>query len=324
MEPLKRKKERILSRKIVKRTDWKSFSMPEECEKFKINRKFSKEELSTLRLGHIPEEMEDKWFWYMEGNTLYAHRSWTGYCIFILEIDENAETHNVTVNRDKEQYKCEDINQDIDLLNSLLHYWGKPEYDYYSEWLEEISDVINIKNKELKNKISLYQGNITTLDCDCIVNAANSSLLGGGGVDGAIHRAAGPKLLEECRMLNGCKKGKAKITKGYNLPAKFIIHTVGPVYSRKNDNKKLLSDCYTNSLNLAKENDIHSIAFPAISTGAYGYPLEEATDVAVKTVLKWLGENINYEIKIIFCCFDKKTYDLYDEVVNSYFENFLK
>ncbi len=159
--------------------------------------------------------------------------------------------------------------------------------------------------------IEIFKGDITKLKVDAIVNAANSSLLGGGGVDGAIHRAAGPKLLEECRKLNGCKTGEAKITKGYNLPANFVIHTVGPVWNGGNYNEdELLTNCYLNSLKLAVENKIKSIAFPAISTGVYGFPLERAAQIAIKTVNKFIQSDKSIQ-KIIFVCFDDRTYQTY-------------
>ena len=160
-------------------------------------------------------------------------------------------------------------------------------------------------------RIAVIEGDITKQDVDAIVNAANTTLLGGGGVDGAIHRAAGPKLLEECRKLNGCPTGEAKMTQGYNLPAKWIIHTVGPVWRdgqhREDD---LLRNCYRNSLALAQSYGIRTIAFPAISTGAYGFPLERAVKIAVREVRVWLEQNTTVE-KVIFVCFGKAAYDAY-------------
>ena len=166
-------------------------------------------------------------------------------------------------------------------------------------------------SEKVKNQIQVVQGDITKLDCDGIVNAANRSLLGGGGVDGAIHRAAGPELLAECRTLHGCRTGEAKITKGYRLRAKYIIHTVGPIYSGTAEDAAQLADCYRNSLDLAKEHDVHSIAFPAISTGVYGYPLEDAAEIAVKTVAQWLEDHADYAMQVIFCCFDARTEQVY-------------
>ncbi|HEX2982747.1 MAG TPA: O-acetyl-ADP-ribose deacetylase [Ignavibacteriales bacterium] len=163
----------------------------------------------------------------------------------------------------------------------------------------------------MNDKIEIYLGDITKLNVGAIVNAANKSLLGGGGVDGAIHRAAGPELLKECRTLGGAETGEAKITKGYNLPAKYVIHTVGPVWQGGSHNEdKLLTSCYKNSLRLAREHNIKSIAFPAISTGIYGFPFERAANIAYKEVKKFLAENPDME-KIIFACFSKSDYDYY-------------
>ena len=147
---------------------------------------------------------------------------------------------------------------------------------------------------------------ITKLEVDCIVNAANKTLLGGGGVDGAIHRAAGPELLAECQGLGGCQTGEAKLTKGYPLPAKYVIHTVGPIYGVDDD--ALLERCYWNCMELTKANDIHSIAFPAISTGVYHFPKVKATNIAVQTLLRWKGSNAQYPIQITLSCFDRETW----------------
>jgi len=164
-------------------------------------------------------------------------------------------------------------------------------------------------------RIELVYGDITKQKVDAIVNAANTTLLGGGGVDGAIHHAAGPELLEECKNLNGCKTGEAKITKGYNLPAKFVIHTVGPIWGAgKNGEDQLLTNCYNNSLKLAVDNQIKTIAFPAISTGVYGFPLERATQIAIKTTADFLISDESIK-KVIFICFDKKTYQAYENIL---------
>jgi len=161
------------------------------------------------------------------------------------------------------------------------------------------------------NRIKIIQGDITKLEVDCIVNAANTSLLGGGGVDGAIHRAAGKELLGECKMLNGCKTGDAKITKGYKLPAKFVIHTVGPVwYGGNNNEESLLASCYRNSLMLAIKNNIETIAFPNISTGVYRFPKEKAAEIAITEVERFLKEN-NSIVEVIFVCFDMENLNLY-------------
>ena len=164
---------------------------------------------------------------------------------------------------------------------------------------------------KLASQIEINRGDITKLDVDAIVNAANATLLGGGGVDGAIHRAAGPELLMECRGLNGCRPGEAKITRGYRLPARFVIHTVGPVWrGGKHSEPETLANCYRNSLQVAVENAIKTIAFPAISCGAYGYPILEAAQMAVKTTRELLA-NTNKIERVIFVLWGEEVYQAY-------------
>ena len=165
--------------------------------------------------------------------------------------------------------------------------------------------------------LKAIKGDITKVtDMDAIVNAANSSLLGGGGVDGAIHRAAGPKLLEECRTLNGCNTGEAKITGAYNLPCKYVIHTVGPIWhGGRNDEPMYLSNCYKNSLNIAKEKGIRTVAFPSISTGVYGYPVELAAAVAVKTTREFIKENQDAFDVVEWVLFDDHTWQVYNDEI---------
>jgi len=168
------------------------------------------------------------------------------------------------------------------------------------------------------NRISLLWGDITHCRVDAIVNAANNRLLGGGGVDGAIHRAAGEELLQECRKLNGCNTGDAKLTKGYNLPAKYVIHTVGPVWTGGNSKEKmLLSNCYRNSLSLAKDNGFKTIAFPSVSTGIYGYPLNEAVKIALFEISDFLSSSVLPE-KVTIVCFDETTLTTYQKYLPDY------
>jgi O-acetyl-ADP-ribose deacetylase (regulator of RNase III) len=167
----------------------------------------------------------------------------------------------------------------------------------------------------MTDRITVVEGDITKLQVDAIVNAANESLLGGGGVDGAIHRAAGPELVEECRKLGGCPTGEARITKGYKLPAKHVIHTVGPVWHGGDQNEDgLLANCYRRSLGLAVGNNLTSIAFPAISTGVYRFPIERAAKIAVGMAAKFLDDNDSLE-KVIFCCFGQPSVEAHEKAL---------
>jgi O-acetyl-ADP-ribose deacetylase (regulator of RNase III) len=169
--------------------------------------------------------------------------------------------------------------------------------------------------KNPDREIDIVRGDITKLDVDAIVNAANTTLLGGGGVDGAIHRAAGPELLAECRTLGGCKAGEAKITRGYRLPARFVIHTVGPIWhGGTHGEPETLANCYRKSLQVAVENGIKTIAFPAISCGAYGYPIPEAAEIALKTTREFLAST-NQIDKVIFVLLGEEVYEAYRELL---------
>lgn len=190
--------------------------------------------------------------------------------------------------------------------------------EYYNKYLKNSKDNHEIKaltNCSLNEKISIFEGDITTLEIDAIVNAANNQCLGGGGVDGAIHRAASNLLYDECKTLNGCKTGDAKITAGYNLPARYVIHTVGP----RGYKPDLLQSAYINSLNLAIKNQIKTIAFPCISTGVYGYPNKKAANEVVELVRDYLQENSDKFERIIFCIFLPEDRGYYEKFLSMYF-----
>jgi len=174
---------------------------------------------------------------------------------------------------------------------------------------------IDQDGSDMKKRIKIVYDDITKQNVDAIVNAANNTLLGGGGVDGAIHQVAGPDLLKECRTLNGCETGEAKITKGYRLRAKFVIHTIGPIwYGGNNNEAELLAACYRNCLNLAVENNIKTIAFPSISTGVYGYPIEQAAKIAISETLRFLESNKTFQM-INLVCFSEVALEEYSKVL---------
>ncbi|XP_011867839.1 PREDICTED: O-acetyl-ADP-ribose deacetylase MACROD2-like [Vollenhovia emeryi] len=198
----------------------------------------------------------------------------------------------------------------LDQISTWSEYWDKNK-STIAQTVEKVEKI----DEALTEKVSMWQGDITSLEIDAIVNAANSSLLGGGGVDGAIHRAAGPNLRKECATLGGCRVGEAKITGGYMLPAKYIIHTVGP----QGEKPDRLKECYENSLAVAKENRLRTIAFPCISTGIYGYPQRPAAKVALSTVKKFLLDNKDAVDRIIFCLFLETDKDIYEELLQKYF-----
>ena len=174
--------------------------------------------------------------------------------------------------------------------------------------------VMILETNTSQNEMVYFVGDITTLAVDAIVNAANRSLLGGGGVDGAIHRAAGRELLAECRTLGGCATGAAKITKGYRLPARYVIHTVGPVYSGSASDAQLLRACYWNSLDLARAHGLHSIAFPAISTGVYGYPKEAAAEIALMTIRAWFDAHPDAGMRVTIVSFSLQDDAIYQNL----------
>lgn len=195
---------------------------------------------------------------------------------------------------------------------------SKTPFNVQAKMIRELLE--DAKKNLQKNAVSIWRGDITELDCDAIVNAANRSLLGGGGVDGAIHRAAGPQLLHECADLHGCATGEAKITFGYNLSASYVIHTVGPIYDEDEDESAQrleLANCYQNSLDLARKHHLHSVAFPAISTGAYGYPIDEAARIALLTCTQWLNANPGYGMNIILTCFNSAVLKNYQRIIEA-------
>ena len=326
--------------KIAQPSDWQTEAMPASHAVLTLDRLFSPAEMAQIRLGLIPEAMEDKWFIYWLDDTLHCHRSWTGSSIYVVHFaiaGDAARMVSAEVSRDPTQYKGTSDEHDRALISYLIDILllGLPS-DYPSEepdpgkralqgWSEVGRALLGEGPSRPSGRLSdsnasrmrVVEGDITLLAVDAVVNAANTSLLGGGGVDGAIHAAAGPGLLAECRTLGGCPTGEARITGAYRLPARFVIHTVGPVYQGGDSGEAdLLRACYRNSLALAAEAGVETIAFPCISTGGYGYPADGGCEIAVSTVADWLHESV-LPRKVIFCCYEAEDARLYAEKLRS-------
>ena len=283
--------------------------------------------MDQIRLGYIPSIMEEKWFIFVEEDRLYAHRSWTGLGVYeatFARVDGGYVIESAVVTGNRSEYK-RSSDQDESLILEVLiagHLLGQSlsesqlaDKSPHLRWELSVPNmpkeafILPVVGRE-RPELNLYMGDITELDVDAIVNAANSSLLGGGGVDGAIHRAAGPELLEYCRTLGGCGTGQAKITPGFKLAALWVIHTVGPVWRGGDRGEpELLASCYRESLARADEVGADTVAFPAISTGIYGYPIEAAAAIAVKTV-RAAPTDVD---EVIFVAFNQETFDAYAE-----------
>ncbi len=289
----------------VTRGQWKNEPLVDSVPIPAPERLWTDDEMSRIRVGLLPVSMDDKWFMFMEHDLLHLHRSWTGHGIYEAQFVRDDDGYRITlavVTSDGERYRRSSDATESALLERLIASLLLDEPDT-SPW--PVDD-------RHGPKLSMVMGDITTEQVDAIVNAANSSLLGGGGLDGAIHRAAGPELVQHCRNLGGCKTGEAKITPGFNLDAQWIIHTVGPVWRGGiNGEADLLASCYRESLARADEVEAKRVAFPAIATGIFGYPIEAAARIAVATVTT--TDTKVSEVR--FVVFDQDTWDAYDPIL---------
>ena len=314
-------------RRIARRGDWEAHPLTEPEAIPAPARVWSSEEMEQIRAGYIPHIMEQKWFIFVEGDRLFAHRSWTGLGVYeaiFAPVDGGYVIESAVVTGNRSRYKRFSDQDESLILEELIagHLLGQSlDESQLADKSPHLCWELSVPNipkeafilpvvERASPELHLYMGDITELDVDAIVNAANSTLLGGGGVDGAIHRAAGPELLAHCGTLGGCETGQAKVTPGFDLPAQWVIHTVGPVWRGGGHGEpELLASCYRESLARADEVGAGTVAFPAISTGVYGYPIEAAAAIAVATVHS-TPTDVD---EVIFVAFDQETFDAYAE-----------
>ncbi len=311
--------------RVAKRGDWQNKPIIKPQAIPPPSRIWTTEDMEGIRRGYIPHVMEEKWFIFVENDHLFAHRSWTGmgrYEATFVPIEGGYVIEHAVVesahNRDSDEKETQLLEMLIlgHLTNKSLADEKLSHSDPFTNWELHVPSFPKeaFGWKKVTPTLSLVLGDITKQDTDAIVNTANKNLLGGSGVDGAIHRKAGPKLLEHCRTLGGCKTGQAKITPGFNLQARWIIHTVGPIWKGGNQGEpELLASCYRESLARADKVQAKTIAFPAISTGAFGYPLKDAAAIAIATV-QAAKSNMS---EIRFVAFNEETADVYKSILES-------
>lgn len=290
-----------MAERIARREDWKHTRLSGRRAPLLLRRTFDAAEAARLVRGTIPVEMEDKWFVFEEGGWLFVHRSWTGLPVYEIELapTENGglRVASAWVNADESAYRRDDDPEEARIASRIL------DVVVLGQQRDAIEPLPAFESAPVQERIWVWQGDLTTLAVDAIVNAANARLLGGGGVDGAIHRAAGRELLAECRTLGGCATGDVKQTKGYNLSAKHVLHAVGPVWEGGNSGEaRALTSCYRKSLLLAATSGLRTIAFPGISTGIYGYPIKRAARIAAETVAEELVRAPASKLSLVILC----------------------